>query len=240
MYSTPWTTYNGLSGRTLAQITKPAEIIMSGDGNCATVDQPTNLPSINGTAWPGNRRHSEMGNVAWKFSTPDLEFTITKYQAIDVYHNIKKMVKNWDDEHKAHVVSFNEVRNDPNKVRDFKEAQHAQDLPLEYAFGKDNATYRVLVDDIDLLPRTVDDARQWTYQLLLMRIGNQEGYHAIRSITDTLTRIIEEKPLRKRHPDLTVGWTYVEEKLRASTTKEDKNLLRSIMAAEDLTPLEDL
>jgi hypothetical protein len=180
--------------------------------------------------------NTETGNVSWKFSSQEHEYAIKNYPAIDVYQNVKKMVKNWDEEHKAHIVSFNEVRDNPNKIRDFKETQHAQDFQLEYDFGRDYAAYRITVDDVDLLPRTIDDAREWTYQLMLMRIGKDGGYHTIRNIMDTLGKIIEEKPLRKRHPALNVGWEYVEGKLGTSTNTEDKNLFRSIRAAEDLTP----
>jgi hypothetical protein len=178
--------------------------------------------------------NTEANKVDWKFTSQDYDFNIKDYTALDIYANIKKMVKNWDDENKAHIVSFNEIKDNKSKMKDFKETLQAQEFQLEYKFGKDNTTYRVAADDVDILPRTISDAREWAYELLL--IGLDGGYHTIKSITDKMATIMEEKPLRKRHPELTVDWGYVEEKLKASKVPEDKNLLIMIRAAEDLTP----
>ncbi len=65
LYGPSWTPYYGMSGRAMAEITKPSEIIISGDGQCATVDQFGNVDNINSGSWSGNRRHMEMGNFLY-------------------------------------------------------------------------------------------------------------------------------------------------------------------------------
>ena len=64
-YSVQWTTYNGLSSRAMAEITKPAETMWAGDNVCAVIDGPGNIDAINGGSWASGRRHNEMGNYLY-------------------------------------------------------------------------------------------------------------------------------------------------------------------------------
>lgn len=65
LYATGWATYYGMSMRAIGSITKPAETVIIGDGECAVVDQPNNIDNINARTWPGNTRHNDGGNVAF-------------------------------------------------------------------------------------------------------------------------------------------------------------------------------
>lgn len=65
LYAAGWGTYYGMSARAMADVTKPAETIISGDNICAVIDQPGNIDAINSGSWATGRRHNEMGNYLY-------------------------------------------------------------------------------------------------------------------------------------------------------------------------------
>lgn len=121
----------------------------------------------------------------WHYFLENQNFTIEKI-------NFKSLLEDWDDEYNALMMNFSNIKEDDRCIKSFK-ISFSKDIEL-YNYGNLKGKFQ----DVDIIPKTQYDAKEWFIYLLKDEIEQLNKYTSKTELQELWEDIKEKYSIFKR------------------------------------------
>lgn len=168
-----------------------------------------------------------------KMKSPEFNYEDKSYAKFDLSENLPNLISDWDDKMKAKRVSFKEIKNNSDLLRNFKMRDHGLAKKLIFADTEDDDTWSIDIDHIDIVPKTGNDAEAWLGALLRLRLQEDKCHATLKYCEDIIRDIIDDSPLNRSYPNLLLEGDQIFKTMKGFN---DSDIMQDIQTAEDLSP----
>lgn len=154
-------------------------------------------------------------------------------------NNLERLVKNWRNDISTQLVSFDEIKSNTTILTTFKrrlDNNQVSEKNLYFSWGKDDGDYTIEIDGLDVLPKTMADAKKWLYALLVMGLKDEKSYFTIDYILDKEKLILDNTPLKRLYDNLFIDGKEALQLI--SNDSQCDGIALNIRIAQDLYPEE--
>ncbi len=106
--------------------------------------------------------------------------------------NFKSLFEDWDEEHNALMMNFSNIKEDDKCIKSFKRS-FFEDIELDN-YGKLNGNFQ----DVDIMPKTEYDAKEWFIYILKDEIEQLNRYISKSELNELWENIKEKYSIFKR------------------------------------------
>jgi len=163
----------------------------------------------------------------------ELKYRDIYFSMFSLRDNLPNLIDNWDSSVRAKMVTFEEVKGNKEVLESFLQRNIAiEKKTLIFSKGGDG-DWNVELSEINVIPRTESDAKQWLCKLMAMQLQKEQCYYTPEHCENTVRKIAKQTPITRVYGELQLNRSEI-----VSILKElgETELLTSIMIAEDLSP----
>ena len=180
-----------------------------------------------------NSNNNSSTHQSLKISANEFSYETQTFTKFDLDENLSNLIEEWNNDIKVKYVTFEEVKDNSDNLRNFKIREHGLKGKLIFADAEDDDTWSIDIDHIDIVPKNLKDTKLWLGKLLLYRL-KQEQCHATSDYCDNIiTDIIDDSPLVRAHPDISLKMGDI---LKSIKSLDGNSILQDIQTADDLFP----
>jgi hypothetical protein len=169
-------------------------------------------------------------------NTLGIKHLVENYSQFNFEENISKLLGNWDREYNVQLITFDEAKSNPVMITSFKKRISFKDRSIVFPWGKDDSNYNVIIEDFNVLPINLRDAKQWLYSLILLKLKSENSYYTMSYIIEKEKEILKNTPLNKKYGGIFFNESELLDIIR--NDKDNNDLLLNIRIAEDLYPMD--
>jgi hypothetical protein len=163
----------------------------------------------------------------------EFKYEDKSYTNFDLNENLPNLVSDWDSQMNAKRVSFKNIKDNSDLLRKFKTREHGLAKQLIFADGKDDDTWFIDIDHIDIVPKTNRDAEIWIGALLRLYLQEEKCHATLEYCEDIVRNLIDDSPLNRSHPTLSLKGNQIFKTMKGF---DDNDIIQDIQTAEDLSP----
>lgn len=163
----------------------------------------------------------------------EFKYEDISYINFDLNENLPNLISNWDSQMNAKRVSFKDIKDNFDLLRKFKKRGHGLEKKLIFADGKDDDTWSIDIDHIDIVPKTNRDAEKWVGALLRLHLQEDKCHATLEYCEDVVSDLINDSPLNRSHPNLLLKGNQIFEIMKGFDAND---IIQDIQTAEDLSP----
>jgi len=180
-----------------------------------------------------NSNNNSSTHQLLKVSANDFSYETQTFTQFDLDENLSNLIENWNNDIKVKYVTFEEVKDKSENLRNFKMREHGLKGKLIFADAQDDDTWSIDIDHIDIVPKDFKDTKLWLGQLLLYRLKQEQCHATFEYCEDIIDGIIDDSPLVRAYPNISLT---LEDILKAVIALDNNSILDDIQTAEDLYP----
>jgi hypothetical protein len=156
-------------------------------------------------------------------------YTDHNYKKFNLSSNMHHLLETWNSETESAEKSFEELT---LEEKDSFQTGLSTTEPIILNDEIDSAKWRIEIQNVPLLPKTQNDAKQWLEYLLTKQLKNEKSYFTHEYIETIQKQILEKTPLIQKYPNLWISGKSFHQTLanRSSTIFTD------VQTAQDLLP----
>ena len=168
-----------------------------------------------------------------KVNANEFKYEDKSYVKFDLSKNLQNLIHDWDQRIKVKRVSFEDVKDNPDLLRNFKTREHGMAKKLIFADGDDDDTWSIDIDHIDIVPKNPKNAELWLVTLLRFRLQEEQCHATLQYCEEIVKDIINNSPLNRSHPKLSLDGNKI---FKIIGKFSDSGTMQDIQIAEDLFP----
>jgi hypothetical protein len=147
--------------------------------------------------------------------------------------NLPNLVDNWDSAIRAKRITFEEIKGNREVLESFFQRNITMEKKtLLFSEGSDK-DWSVELSEIDVIPRTEPDAKQWLCKLMALQLQEEKCYYTPEHCESIVRKIAKQTPISRVYGELQLSRSEIVSILGGLGETE---LLTSIRIAEDLSP----
>ena len=168
-----------------------------------------------------------------KVNANEFKYEDKSYAKFDLSKNLPNLIHDWDQKIKVKRVSFEDVKDNPDLLRNFKTREHGMAKKLIFADNYDDDTWSIDIDHIDIVPKNHKNAELWLVTLLRFRLQEEQCHATLQYCEEIVKDIINNSPLNRSHPKLSLDGDKIFKIIKKFS---DCDTMQDIQIAEDLFP----
>lgn len=163
----------------------------------------------------------------------EFKYEDKSYTNFDLNENLPNLISDWDSQMNAKRVSFKNIKDNSDLLRQFKTRGHGLEKKLIFSDGKDDDIWSIDIDHIDIVPKTNRDAEKWVGALLRLHLQEEKCHATLEYCEDVVSNLIDDSPLNRSYPNLSLKGNQIFETMKGF---DDNDIIQDIQTAEDLSP----
>lgn len=178
---------------------------------------------------------SSGGKCELIIKSKDLSYQDNSYSNISIKDNISTLIPGYDSDFNAVRVKFDEIKNNKTAFENFKkENYHFSDKSLIFSSGNDDNRWEIKINDVDLIPETESDAKEWIFNLTADKLKKNidKFYFNMNYCSEICKNTYHTTPIKRAFPGIDPDMAQFRDLLQ----KEYPSLISEIEIAEDLCP----